>query len=97
MIKKFVMRHILLDLGNGEKISFPDYYSSSSSTNRQDKLREILLNDTIDKIKQDLENRDESFLAAIISGEGFTQLNRLSDIKLEIKYVAILEELGAAS
>ena len=57
MIKKFVMRHILLDL----------------------------------------ENRDESFLAAIISGEGFTQLNRLSDIELEIEYVAILEELGAAS
>lgn len=75
-----------------EKISFPEYYAPSTLINRQDEIREVLLNDTIEKIKQDLKIEDESFLAAIIMGVGFTQLSNLGDDELEAEYEAVLDE-----
>ena len=77
---------------NGEKITFPDYWTPEITINRQDKLRTMILEDVIKKIKKDLIYDDESFLAAIISGEGFTQVNRMSDEELESEYNEIILE-----
>jgi hypothetical protein len=75
-----------------KKITFPSYCAPLETTNRRDEIIEILLNDTIEKIKQDLIIKDESFLAAIILGVGFTQIGNLSIDELETEYKAVIEQ-----
>jgi len=76
---------------NGEKITFSDYFKPIK-VDRREKITSIILDDTIEKIKQDIQYDDYSFLASIISGTGFTQINKLSDQDLENEYNAILDE-----
>jgi len=60
---------------------------------------EKILNDTISKIRKDLEQDDESFLSAIICGEGFNQLFSLTNEELgqELKGIdANQEEISSS-
>jgi len=80
--------------GNGSKIAFCNYWKPVRA-NKRDMISSFILEDTIEKIKQDMQYDDYSFLASIICGVGFTQINRLSNQDLENEYNAILDEREA--